>query len=271
MPAWLTQISQFAVFLGISAIGFVFLIVSLIFGEIADHLDASFDRTRDQEGPGFLSTRVLSVFVTAFGGFGAVGTYYGLGTLAASGVGFLSGVFFAGLIYAFATFLYSQQASSARADEGDRRANGAGDRVDPGGRRRPGALPDRRRSRRQDCPVARRVRDLREHLRDHRRGARRHGGRHAAGRIAAGRVQTPPTVRPNIPRCAGSAWWGPKEASCARRVGAAAVRDPRRRPRADHRRAGCSAATTSRSRPTPWPSSAVASGSSPTGASSATA
>ena len=112
MPAWLTQFSQFTVFLGISALGFVFLIVSLIFGEVADHLDASFDHDVSHEGPGVLSTRVLSVFVTAFGGFGAVGTYYGFGTLVASGVGFLSGLFFGGLIYAFATFLYSQQASS---------------------------------------------------------------------------------------------------------------------------------------------------------------
>jgi membrane protein implicated in regulation of membrane protease activity len=32
--------------------------------------------------------------------------------LGASGVGFASGMFFAGLIYAFATFLFSQQASS---------------------------------------------------------------------------------------------------------------------------------------------------------------
>jgi membrane protein implicated in regulation of membrane protease activity len=112
MPAWLTQVSQFTVFLGISAIGFVFLIVSLVFGEMFDHLDTSFDHDLSHGGPGFLSTRVLSVFITAFGGFGAVATYYGLGTLGASGVGFLSGLFFGGLIYAFATFLYSQQASS---------------------------------------------------------------------------------------------------------------------------------------------------------------
>ena len=112
MPAWLAQVSQFTVFLGISAIGFVFLIVSLVFGEMFDHLDTSFDHDLGNGGPGFLSTRVLSVFITAFGGFGAVATYYGLGTLGSSGVAFLSGLFFAGLIYAFATFLYGQQASS---------------------------------------------------------------------------------------------------------------------------------------------------------------
>jgi membrane protein implicated in regulation of membrane protease activity len=112
MPAWLTQISQFVVFLAISALGFTFLILSLIFGELFEHLDVSVDHDVSGEGPGILSTRVLSVFVTAFGGFGAVATHYGLGTLGASGVGFLSGLFFAALIYAFATFLYRQQASS---------------------------------------------------------------------------------------------------------------------------------------------------------------
>jgi membrane protein implicated in regulation of membrane protease activity len=112
MSAWLTQISQFTVFLGISAIGFVFLIVSLVFGEVADHFDGALDHDVDQGGPSVLSTRVLSVFVTAFGGIGDVATHYGLGTLAASAVGSLAGLFFGGLIYAFATFLYSQQASS---------------------------------------------------------------------------------------------------------------------------------------------------------------
>jgi membrane protein implicated in regulation of membrane protease activity len=112
MPAWLTQISQFVVFLAISALGFTFLIVSLIFGEMFEHLDVNVDHDLGGEGPGILSSRVLAVFVTAFGGFGAVATHYGLGTPAASGVGFLSGLFFAALIYAFATFLYRQQASS---------------------------------------------------------------------------------------------------------------------------------------------------------------
>jgi membrane protein implicated in regulation of membrane protease activity len=112
MPGWLTQISQFVVFLGISAIGFVFLVISLVFGELFEHLDASADHDLSGEGPAILSSRVLSVFVTAFGGFGAIATHYGLGTIGSSGVGFLGGVFFAALIYAFATLLYRQQASS---------------------------------------------------------------------------------------------------------------------------------------------------------------
>jgi len=110
---WLPQVSQFTVFLAIAAVGFIFLLVALIFGEVFEHFEASIDHDFDAHGgPGFFSTRILSVFVTAFGGFGAVGTYYGLGTLGASGVGFGSGAFFAALIYAFARFLFTQQASS---------------------------------------------------------------------------------------------------------------------------------------------------------------
>ena len=110
---WLSQFTGFSVFLGISALGFLFLLVSLVFGEIFDHLGGdSFDLHVDHGGPGFFSSRVVSVFVTAFGGFGAIGVHYGLSLLAASGLGMVSGVFFGGLIYLFARFLYQQQAST---------------------------------------------------------------------------------------------------------------------------------------------------------------
>ena len=59
-----------------------------------------------------MSSRVISVFVTAFGGFGAIGTHYGLGMLPSSGLGFASGVGFASVTYYFARFLYGQQAST---------------------------------------------------------------------------------------------------------------------------------------------------------------
>jgi len=112
VPGWLAQVSAFGVFLGIAAIGFVFLVISLIFGEIFEHFDGGLDHDLDHGGPSFLSARVLSVFITAFGGFGAVGIHYGLSVLEASGVGFGSGVFFATLIFLFARFLYGQQAST---------------------------------------------------------------------------------------------------------------------------------------------------------------
>jgi len=106
------QISAFGVFLAIAAVGFIVLLVSLIFGGIFEHFEGGFDHDLDHGGTTFLSVRILSVFVTAFGGFGAVGIHYGLSVLGSSGVGFGSGVFFATLIYLFASFLYGQQAST---------------------------------------------------------------------------------------------------------------------------------------------------------------
>jgi membrane protein implicated in regulation of membrane protease activity len=108
----LSQVSAFTVFLGIAGFGFVFLLISLVFGEIFEHFDSALDHDMDHGGPSFFSTRIMSVFVTAFGGFGAVGTHYGLSIVASSGVGFFSGLFFATLILMFARFLFSQQAST---------------------------------------------------------------------------------------------------------------------------------------------------------------
>jgi len=115
MPEWLSQLSAFGIFLAIGAVGFLFLLVSLIFGELFEGLidtDHDADVDGDHGGPGFFSTRVISVFITAFGGFGAIGIHYHLSTLSASLVGLASGVVFGSLIYGFGRFLYSQQASS---------------------------------------------------------------------------------------------------------------------------------------------------------------
>lgn len=109
---FLPTLSAYVVFLGIAAVGFLFLLVSLVFGEIFDHLGGGFDADLDHGGPGFFSTRVMAVVITAFGGFGAVATHYGLSPIPASGIGFAGGLLFGGAIYAFARFLYGQQASS---------------------------------------------------------------------------------------------------------------------------------------------------------------
>ncbi|MBK5292514.1 MAG: hypothetical protein JJE04_12665 [Acidobacteriia bacterium] len=109
MPDFITQLSSFAVFIGIGSLGFLFLLVSLVFGEIFEGHDLDHDL---DHGPSFFSTRILSVFVTAFGGFGAIATQYGLSVLPASGVGFAGGLVFASLIYYFAQFLYGQQATT---------------------------------------------------------------------------------------------------------------------------------------------------------------
>jgi len=115
MPDWLTQVSAFGIFLAIAALGFIFLLVSLIFGELFEHFgDGHFepDGGLDHGGPSLFSPRVLAVFVTAFGGVGAVSISRGGTVLTASGLGFLSGVVLASLVLVFARFLYGQQASS---------------------------------------------------------------------------------------------------------------------------------------------------------------
>ena len=116
---FLAGFSAFAIFLAIASIGFLFLLASFVFGELFGHgdlgghdADLHGDVHGDVHGVSFFSTRVLSVFVTAFGGFGAIGIHLGYRIEVATAVGLVGGVIFGGLIYLFASFLYSQQASS---------------------------------------------------------------------------------------------------------------------------------------------------------------
>jgi membrane protein implicated in regulation of membrane protease activity len=113
MPAWISELSAFGVFLGIASIGFLFLVLSLLFGEIFEHFGVDADHGFDHSGPSFLSTRGISVFITAFGGIGAIAVRYGLSTTGASFAGFAGGLGCAYIIYVFAKFLYNQQASSS--------------------------------------------------------------------------------------------------------------------------------------------------------------
>ena len=146
-----------------------------MFGGLFDFFDS--DHDFDTGGPGFFSSRVMAVFVTAFGGFGAVATYYGLAPVPASLVGFGSGLVFGGAIYALARFLYNQQAST-EVRAGD--LVGAIGRVvigiPPGGvgqiRVRLGEELMDKIARTRDG-----ARDRREHVRADRRSARRNGHR----------------------------------------------------------------------------------------------
>ena len=54
----------------------------------------------------------MAAFITAFGVGGVVARYYGLSHPASSGVGVVTGIVLAGVVYQFAKLLYSQQASS---------------------------------------------------------------------------------------------------------------------------------------------------------------
>ena len=101
------------IFLAIAGVGFVFLLISLVFGELFDHhFDFGGGDGFDYGGPGIFSTRILSVFVTCFGAFGAIATEYGVSPAPAAGIGLAGGVFFGGILYSFARFLWSQQSST---------------------------------------------------------------------------------------------------------------------------------------------------------------
>lgn len=108
----LVPLNAFVVFLAIAAVGFLFLMISLFFGEIFEHFDSSLDHDLEHGGPGFFSTRIISVFITAFGGFGAIATDQGASPLAASAIGAVAGFLLAAPVYFLARFLYGQQASS---------------------------------------------------------------------------------------------------------------------------------------------------------------
>lgn len=112
MPEFLSNITPLIVFLCIAAVGFVFLLISLIVGDIFESL--GFDLDLDgADSQGLLDSRVISVFVTAFGGIGAIGIQMGLSIIASSLLGLGGGVVFGGLVSLFGRFLYKQQASSS--------------------------------------------------------------------------------------------------------------------------------------------------------------
>ena len=113
MPEFLSNLSPLLVFLGIATLGFVFLLISLVVGDLFDSF--GFDTGLDgvAEGHGLLDSRVISVFVTAFGGFGAIGIQMGLSIVASSFLGLAGGVILGGLVSLFARFLYKQQSTSS--------------------------------------------------------------------------------------------------------------------------------------------------------------
>ena len=103
MPELFANISALTVFLIIAGVGLVFLVAALLFGEIFDHVGVEVDGGVD--GHGFLDTRVVSVFITSFGGFGAIGIQSGLSVLTSSLLGLASGIVLGGLVTLFGRFL----------------------------------------------------------------------------------------------------------------------------------------------------------------------
>lgn len=112
MPDFLSSVTPLIVFLGIASLGFIFLLLSLVIGDIFDSF--GFETGLDGgDGHGFFDSRVLSVFVTAFGGFGAIGIQAGLSVFASSLLGLGGGIVLGGVVSLFARFLYKQQSTSS--------------------------------------------------------------------------------------------------------------------------------------------------------------
>lgn len=104
------------IFIVIGGIGILFLLISLVIGDLFESLDFDFDLEFDGgDGGSFgvLDSRVISVFLTAFGGIGAVALQFGYGGLLSAIFGIGSGVALGALVFAFGYFLHTQQASSS--------------------------------------------------------------------------------------------------------------------------------------------------------------
>ena len=114
----MTTIGLMTIFLAIGGLGFLFLLISFIVGDIFDAIGFDFDGSMDGNGDfGLLDSRVISIFLTAFGGFGAIGVSLGYGALMSSLFGIAGGVIFGALVFYFGKFLYSQQSSSSITEE----------------------------------------------------------------------------------------------------------------------------------------------------------
>jgi hypothetical protein len=104
--------SLFAVFLIICGVGFLFLMISLLIGDIFEAFDFDVDIDGGDGHFGLLDSRVISVFLTAFGAMAALSVLYGYGALFAIGAGLVGGVLLGALVFAFGYLLYSQQSTS---------------------------------------------------------------------------------------------------------------------------------------------------------------
>lgn len=96
--------------------GFIFLLASFFLGDLFEQIGLDVELEADGFGdgaPGFFDSRVLSVFLTAFGGFGFIGMKLGAGIVVSSLCGLAGGVLLGAVVFWFARLLYQQQASSS--------------------------------------------------------------------------------------------------------------------------------------------------------------
>ncbi|MGE0128782.1 MAG: hypothetical protein AB7U82_11945 [Blastocatellales bacterium] len=102
------------IFLILTAAGFIFLLASLLLGDLFDHLGLGvLSADAGTDSVGLLDSRVISIFLTAFGAFGAIWMSVGFGVVFSSLIGLAGGIVLGGLAFYFGKFLYHQQASSS--------------------------------------------------------------------------------------------------------------------------------------------------------------
>ena len=113
----MTENTLLIIFIAIGALGFLFLMISLIVGDLFDAFDFDLDFDADFDGAdggfGMLDTRVISVFLTTFGGIGAIAVQLGYNALSAILSGLVGGIILGAAVYFFGKLLYSQQSNSS--------------------------------------------------------------------------------------------------------------------------------------------------------------
>lgn len=104
--------TSLTIFLIVGGIGFIFLILSLIVGDLFEAFD--FDLDLDTNGDfGLFDSRVISVFLTSFGFIAALSLQLGFSGIVSSLFGVGSGIVLGALVFAFGYFLHSQQSTSS--------------------------------------------------------------------------------------------------------------------------------------------------------------
>jgi len=105
--------SLLAVFLVICGVGFIFLMISLLIGDLFEAFDFELDIDGGDGHFGIFDSRVISVFLTAFGALAALSIQFGYGTLIAVSAGLGGGILLGALVFGFGYLLYSQQSTSS--------------------------------------------------------------------------------------------------------------------------------------------------------------
>ena len=83
---FIANLDLLALFAIIGGVGFVFLLISLVVGDVFEAAGFELHAGADADF-GLLDSRVLAVFLTAFGGFGVIAVQSGFGAVGSSVAG----------------------------------------------------------------------------------------------------------------------------------------------------------------------------------------